>query len=265
MVEAADGWLALSLARAWDWEAAPAWLEAPVDDWEAVERAIADRPSGVLLDRAELLGLAVAAVDAEQGPCPSPTMAAASLDGVTVVDLSSLWAGPLCGFLLAERGARVLKVESVTRRDGARDGDPELYEALNASKQLVLLDLGTGPGRRELDRVLSTADVVVEASRPRALGALGWDPARAEASGCAAWVSITGYGRSSDRVAFGDDAAAGAGLVRWLDGEPAFLGDALADPVAGMTAAAAVLDGFARGGRHLHDVSLVGAARSVRS
>ncbi|MFM7535587.1 MAG: CoA transferase [Acidimicrobiales bacterium] len=265
MVESADGWLAVSLPRPWDWDAAPAWLEGAVEDWAAVEQASARRPSVELLERAELLGLAVAAVDDEVGPCPSPTAVTGSLAGVTVVDLTSLWAGPLCGFLLAIRGARVLKVESATRRDGARTGDPELYESLNDHKELVVLDLGTGPGRRELDRVLAAADVVLEASRPRALGAFGWDPARAWASGCAAWVSITGYGRSSDRVAFGDDAAAGAGLVRWLDGRPGFLGDALADPVAGMTAAAAVLDGLTRGGQHLHDVSLVGAARAVRS
>jgi crotonobetainyl-CoA:carnitine CoA-transferase CaiB-like acyl-CoA transferase len=70
------------------------------------------------------------------------------------------------------------------------------------------------------------------------------------------WVSITGYGRASDRVAFGDDAAAAGGLVVWHEGAPLFCADAVADPVTGLTAAAACLDALADGGRWMLDVSM---------
>jgi hypothetical protein len=58
------------------------------------------------------------------------------------------------------------------------------------------------------------------------------------------WTSITGHGRAGaagDRVAFGDDAAVAGGLVRWAADTPMFLGDAVADPLTGMVAAAATL------------------------
>ena len=69
-----------------------------------------------------------------------------SLRGLTVVDLSSLWAGPLCGRLLADRGARVIKVESTARPDGARRGPSSIYDALNAGKESVSIDLRTQTG-----------------------------------------------------------------------------------------------------------------------
>ena len=83
------------------------------------------------------------------------------------------------------------------------------------------------------------ADVVLEASRPRALAQFGIDAealttGTPDGRGPQAWVSITGYGRTGDeanRVAFGDDAAAAGGLVSWTDGEPLFCADAVADPL----------------------------------
>src|SRR5207253_494271 len=83
-----------------------------------------------------------------------------------------------------------------------------------------------------------------EASRPRALEALGIDAAALVRSGPQVWVSITAYGREGDgrnRVGFGDDVAAAGGAIVEDDG-PCFCADALADPLAGMFAAAAVLD-----------------------
>jgi crotonobetainyl-CoA:carnitine CoA-transferase CaiB-like acyl-CoA transferase len=107
------------------------------------------------------------------------------------------------------------------------------------------------------------ADVVVEASRPRALEQLGIVAeavlATAAGGGPRVWVSITGYGRAApgrDRVAFGDDAAVAGGLVVWDEAGPCFLADAVADPCAGLVAAAAVLRALAAGGRWLLDVSM---------
>ncbi len=87
--------------------------------------------------------------------------------------------------------------------------------------------------------LVRAADIVIESSRPRALARFGLDAEAAAAAGTT-WVSITAYGRASDRVGFGDDVAAGAGLVaRDADGLPVFVGDAIADPLTGLTAAAA--------------------------
>lgn len=80
----------------------------------------------------------------------------------------------------------------------------------------------------------------------RALDQLGLDPEAVVRGGRPrVWLSITGYGsegRSATRVAFGDDAAVAGGLVVWDDRGPCFCADAVADPVTGLAATAAVLE-----------------------
>lgn len=186
------------------------------------------------------------------------------LSDMLVVDLSALWAGPLCGSLLASAGARVVKVESPQRPDGARRGPKQFFDLLNGAKLSVSIDWRTTDGRRDLRRLLEAADVVIESSRPRALEQIGIDPVEILAAGrTQVWVSITGHGRSGpgrDRVAFGDDAAVEGGLVCWARGRPVFCADAVADPLSGMVAAAAALDALARGERMLVDVSMAQVA-----
>jgi crotonobetainyl-CoA:carnitine CoA-transferase CaiB-like acyl-CoA transferase len=184
-----------------------------------------------------------------------------------VVDLSSLWAGPLCTQLLARAGARVVKVESVRRPDGARRGAPAFFDLLNGGKASLALDFERADDRARLRRLIAAADLVVESSRPRALRQLGVrdDELLAESPGLS-WLSITGHGAQgpeADRVAFGDDAAVAAGLAAACadaDG-PLFCADAVADPLAGLEAAAEALRALAEGGGLRIDVSLVGAAR----
>jgi hypothetical protein len=269
LVRAADGWVAVNLARPDDVDLVPAWLEldGPVDaarHWPVLTAEVALRPAAALVAGAELLGLPVAAeaevaipaapVRSEQVGDGAPPLARAPL----VVDLSSLWAGPLCTRLLADRGARVVKVESLTRPDGARRGPRAFFERLHEGKELRALDLA-GPELREL---LAAADVVVEGSRPRALRQLG---VVAEELRPRVWVSITGYGRATNRVAFGDDAAVAGGLVARdpTDDRPCFVADAVADPLTGMAAATAVTAALAAGGCWLVDASLAGVAAWV--
>jgi hypothetical protein len=272
LFETRGGWLAVSLPRDDDMDTVPAWLELEGDEtptdaptlWATVGRAVGPRDAGELVERAELLGLPVSLV-AEAGrrpgvmrtqlgdsrPEPSPT-------GLRVVDLSALWAGPICGDLLARRGADVIKVESTTRPDGARRGPAAFFDLLNGSKRSVALDFTTVEGRELLQRLVRAADVVIEASRPRALAQLGIEAneVMAETGGPRVWISITGYGRARDRVAFGDDAAAAGGLVAWAHGRPRFCADAVADPLSGLAAAGACLDALASRGRWLLDVSM---------
>ena len=131
-----------------------------------------------------------------------------------VVDLSSLWAGPLCSHLLGLGGARVVKVESTARPDGGRTDDSGFFDLLNHGKASVALDLPSAEGVARLRSLLQAADVVIEGSRPRALRQWGIDAEAllADAAGPRVWVSITGHGRDDAegvRVAFGDDARGG--------------------------------------------------------
>ena len=199
-------------------------------------------------------------------PSPSPTHPSPSpihpspggLAGALVVDLSSMWAGPLCARLLGLAGARVIKVESADRPDGARAGNQEFYDWLHAGHESLVLPFRPGSGRSRLAGLLSDADVVIEASRPRALEQLGLAPGTIPHKAGQVWLSITGYGREvPGKVAFGDDAAVAGGLVGWArDGEPVFCADAIADPLSGACGALAIARSRAGGGGELIDLPM---------
>jgi hypothetical protein len=270
LLRGADGWLAVNLARPDDRSLLPAWLESdPMrfgpDPWPGVEAHCAERPVDVLVERARLCGIPVAPAAQRVTPAPAPHRVAsrgperAPPRRLRVVDLSSLWAGPLCGQLLGLAGAEVIKVESRARPDGARFGPPAFFALMNGRKRERTLDLHTREGVRELDALLREADVVVESARPRALRQLGIDAEAvvAETPGLV-WVSITGYGRENEAVAFGDDVACAAGLAI-ASGEPdapLFCADAIADPLAGVHAARIAWETRQRGGGALLDVAL---------
>lgn len=293
LIAAADGWIAVALARSDDRDLVPAWLElgGPIDPdvdglWEVIVDTVARRPVAELDDRAALVGLPVGVVPADhRAPTRDRLLGAspifADLPVVVsehlparrrtggrpplVVDLSALWAGPLCSRMLQADGFDVVKVESTRRPDAARDGDEVFFDLLNAGKRSVALDLAQPDQRRHLSRLIASADIVIEASRPRALRQLGIDPERcmAEEAGPSVWVSITARGRTDappGRVGFGDDVAAAAGLVVVDDIGPCFCVDAIADPLSGAVAAAATRRAWRHGGRWILDVSMLDVA-----
>jgi hypothetical protein len=284
LVRTADGWLAVSLARPEDIAALGAWLCAdvpPGDPWPAVERIAGERDAAALDDRAALLGLPIAALSSV-GPPAAPAFGlpigaaclreAAGLprpiEGALVVDLSALWAGPLCGQLLAVAGADVVKVESLARPDGARHGPAAFFDLMNGPKRSVALDLATPGGQGDLRRLIDAADVVIESARPRALEQMGIMAAEVlrRPAGPRVWASITSHGRGpgqAERVGFGDVAAVAGGLVARDDRGPCFLADAVADPLCGLVAAAAVLEALVAGGRWLLSVALAPLAAAV--
>ena len=269
MVRTADGWVALSLPRPSDVATLPALVGAAVDpeDWHEIERRLASMESKRVVETGSRLGMAVAAVGAT--PAPDRTWSvhgerlARPRDGWApiVLDLTSLWAGPLAGGLLVAAGCRVVKVESVARPDGARRGPAGFFDLLNGRKEHLSLDLPAAPAVEQLRKMIAGADLVLESSRPRVMQQWGICPSDAVADGTA-WVSITGHGCQgphSNRIAFGDDAAVSGGLV--VPGDPPmFVGDAIADPIAGLAAAVAAADLLADGRAALVDVSLAGAS-----
>lgn len=270
LLEAADGGIALNLAREDDWALLPAWCEAEVErHWDAVARAVRARPAAELVSRGRLLGLAVAADEmptalprawfervSPRGVGDAPADAERGrAGGPLVVDLSSLWAGPLCSHLLQRLGARVIKVESAARPDGARRGAPAFFDLLNAGKASVALDFGSAQGRAQLRALLQRADIVIEGSRPRALRQLGIDAeALVRERPGVTWLSLCGYGRDpvqENWVAYGDDAGVAAGLsaaMRAATGLRLIAGDAVADPLTGLHAALAAWSCHRAGG-----------------
>ncbi len=272
--------------------------------WGALEAAALGTRAEVLAGAAQLLGVPAGALpsarrpvgvcgpvaglggSAQSGGWPpgrasriAAPSARARLAGAVVVDLSSMWAGPLCARLLGLAGADVIKVETPGRPDGARAGERRFFDWLHGGHRSVVLDFRSESGRRALGALIAAADVVIEASRPRALAQLGLAPEMIPHREGQVWLSITGYGRgdpaASELVAFGDDAAVAGGLVGWTgaglrddgdwndggdgdwDGaEPVFCADAIADPLTGLCGALAVARSVAGGGGELIDLSM---------
>lgn len=252
-VACADGWAVLNLPRPEDVAALPALIGRDVtpDDWPTVARALAAMPGRAVVERGGLLGLAVA-VPGETAPAVSPVRELArggprrAVASPLVVDLTSLWAGPLAGGLLAEAGARVVKVEGRRRPDGARRGTSAFFDLLNHGKECLAVDFGDRADLALLRSLIAHADLVLEGSRARVFDGLGIDPVAAAAGGTS-WLSITGHGRTGDasqRVGFGDDAAVAGGLIDPAGGDraPGFVADAVADPLTGLVVAAHAAD-----------------------
>ncbi len=273
-IETADLPIALNLPRSSDWDLMPAWLEVDADTpgcWQRLATELKDRDSATLIERARLLGLAVASV-APRARISAPTERPRQSGGPrdcrpTVIDLSALWAGPLCGHLLHLCGAEVIKVESTHRPDGARFGNASFYGLLNQGKDCVALDFRHPDGQRQLKDLLRSADIVIEASRPRALRQLGIDvDVLLKERPDLTWVSITGYGREAPQaqwIAFGDDAGVAAGLsevMRQATGRYQFVGDAIADPLTGIRAALVAWRSWLAGGGQLIPLALAKVA-----
>ena len=157
MLRAGDGrWVALNLARRADIELLGAWMGRDWDEpvWDAVADALGAMPAEGAVERAQLLGIPAAVAVPAPDPVPQQwgSGRSADLGGIRVVDLSALWAGPLCTRLLGELGATVVKVEHVQRPDGARAGPPEFWNLLNGAKESLMLDFQSTDGRHELQR-----------------------------------------------------------------------------------------------------------------
>ncbi len=253
-----DGrWFVLTMTRSADRELLPALFgdgDLDIEDDNAIAAAVAARDCGELLAQGRALGLTVASNDELPASPPVELMAQGphrirtSVTPPLVIDLSAIWAGPLAGHLLWLAGAQVVKVESLARPDALRTLDANIFDVINQGKANVAADFSTAEGREALIALIRRADFVIESSRPRALLQLGIDAdALVRETPGLVWLSVTGHGATGEAanwVGIGHDCGVAGGLTRALvaaTGEPGFVGDALPDPLTGITV---VLEGW---------------------
>lgn len=179
------------------------------------------------------------------------------LDGIRVLDLTNVLAGPFCCHQLAHLGADVIKVEAPGQGDLARNlgADPALNEkgmgvsflAQNAGKKSVTINLKHGEGKVLLKRLVKSADVLVENFRPRVMDRLGvgYEALKAEQPALI-YCAISGFGQTGpwvDRPAY-DQIIQGVSGVMSITGDaesaPLRVGYPIADTIGGMTAAFAI-------------------------
>ena len=179
---------------------------------------------------------------------------AGALAGIKVLDLSRILGGPLCGQILGDHGADVLKVEPPqgddTRAWGPpfRDGVASYYFGLNRNKRIQFLDLSAPEGQQRVRELMSQADVVVENFKVGTMEkwGIGYEQVRAEFPHLI-WCRVTGFGADGPLGALpGYDAAiqATAGLMSIngeAGGDPLRVGLPVVDMVTGLNAVIGVL------------------------
>jgi crotonobetainyl-CoA:carnitine CoA-transferase CaiB-like acyl-CoA transferase len=181
-------------------------------------------------------------------------MTAQVLSGKRVVDIATLAAGPWIACYLGEFGADVIKVEQPgigdhQRRWGSKkDGEPIFWKSIARNKRSITLDLRKPRGAAVLRRLLATADVLVENFRPGTLERWGLAPeSLRKVNPGLIIVRVTGFGQTGpyrERPGFGTLAEAMSGFSHMTgaaDGPPTLPGLPLADGVAGLTGAFAVM------------------------
>ncbi|MGE8319047.1 MAG: CaiB/BaiF CoA transferase family protein [Comamonas sp.] len=184
---------------------------------------------------------------------PIPAMAGA-LQGVKVLDLSRILGGPLCGQILGDHGADVLKVEPPQGDDTRTWGPPfqggvaSYYFGLNRNKRIQFLDLGAAEGQQRVRELMAEADVVVENFKIGTMEkwGIGYEQMR-EQFPHLVWCRVTGFGADGPLGSLpGYDAAiqALAGLMSIngeADRDPLRVGLPVVDMVTGLNAVIGVL------------------------
>lgn len=196
------------------------------------------------------------------------------LSGITVIDMSTSYAGPFCSMMLGDLGADVIKVEKLGGDDTRKWGPPFVggesswFLSVNRNKRSIGLDISKPEGRSLLERLLEKADVLVENLKPASLRQFGLDyQGVMERFPHVVYAAISGFGLTgpeSNRTGYDLIAQAMSGIMSVTggpDGEPQRVGTALSDIVTGITAAlgicAKVVERERTGRGGLVDVSLV--------
>ena len=202
------------------------------------------------------------------------------LDGIRVLDLSRVMSGPFCTAMLADLGAEVIKVEMPEVGDDSRhfgpyrDGESAYFMLLNRGKKSVTLNLKSDRGRKILEALVGSSDVLIENFRPGVADRLGIGYAALEPLNPGlVYASISGFGQDgplAGRPAYDLVVQAMSGLMDVTgqrDGPPTAIGESMADVCAGMFAAWGISTAlFARErtgkGRHL-DIAMLDSMFSM--
>lgn len=187
-------------------------------------------------------------------------MARLPLEGITVIDFSMNWAGPMAGRVLADMGADVIKIESCQKMDAPRYSwlaenearerpwERGWFPTLNRNKRGITLDLSRPQGVALAKRLVNMADVVLENYSPRVMVNLGLDyPKLKLIKPDIIMISMSGYGQTGpyrNYIGYGVTLEPTAGLSElagYPDGPPVVLDSLPSDPTAGFFAAGAVL------------------------
>lgn len=177
------------------------------------------------------------------------------LDGIKIIDMTSVLMGPYATQMLGDYGADVIKVESpdgdITRQIGPvrNAGMGPIYLNANRSKRSIALDLKASAGREALLRLVATADVLVYNVRPQAMARLKLDyKSVAVVNPRIVYAGMFGFGQQGPyaaKPAYDDLLQGGSGLshliARSSDGAPRYVPTALADRVVGLSAVGAIL------------------------
>jgi crotonobetainyl-CoA:carnitine CoA-transferase CaiB-like acyl-CoA transferase len=197
------------------------------------------------------------------------------LAGVRVIDFTQVVAGPYCTMMLADMGAEVVKIERAGYGDDlrrtvpykGRDGHQDYFNALNRSKKSIALNLKDDKHRTIALKLIERAHVVVENFSPGTVDRLGvgWEVAR-ERNPRLVYCSLSGFGQTGpyrNRLALDPIIQAVSGIMSvtgFPDGEPTMVGAPLADVIAGMFAAYAIVNALrlvtADGGGQYIDLSM---------
>jgi len=187
-------------------------------------------------------------------PSPDPAqMQDGPLTGMRVIDASTILAGPLCCQILGDFGAEVVKIEHPVAGDSMRghgeskDGTPLWWKEIARNKRTLGLSLSAPEGAAVFERLVATADVVVENFRPGTLERWGLSPEHLlEINPGLVLVRITGFGQEgpyASRAGFGTLAEAMSGFAHLTgqpDGPPTLPAFGLADSICGIAASSAV-------------------------
>lgn len=176
------------------------------------------------------------------------------LHGITVLDFSRVLAGPYCTMVLADLGARVIKVEKIGTGDDTREfgpfveGESAYFSCFNRNKESIVLDIKSPRDRELLERLLDESDVLVENFRPGVMDRLGYGPERlARTHPHLIYSSISGFGHTgpfSELPGYDMVVQAMGGIMSltgWPDGEPARVGTSFGDLSAALFAAVGII------------------------
>ena len=200
------------------------------------------------------------------------------LAGIKVIELAHIMAGPVCGLMLADMGADVIKIEKVPDGDDTRrmvpptvDGESAAFMILNRNKRGVSINLKSAAGKAVLEKLLASADVLIENYRPGTMErfGLGYETLR-KTNPALIYCQVTGFGRTgpyANRPGF-DLIAQGLSGIMSVTGEgaghpPVKAGPPITDISAGILAAMGVLAAYVHrlktGAGQLVDTSLLEA------